>query len=67
MTACRFLTIVVAAFLAHTSALARPVVLGVVLEANRVHMNTATVTAGATVYDGDRYSTEARGTLRLRD
>lgn len=41
-------------------------VLGVVLEAERAHLNTTPVTDGATVYDGDCYSTEAGGRLFLQ-
>jgi hypothetical protein len=39
---------------------------GVIVEANRVHLNSGTVSEGATVYDGDQFSTEAGGMLRLR-
>lgn len=49
-----------------TSLTARPSVLGVVDAAVRVHLNTTAVTAGATVYDGDRFSTETGGMLALR-
>src|SRR5207245_4754977 len=45
---------------------ARPSALGVVVEAERAHVNTTAVTAGATIYDGDRYSTETKGALLLR-
>ena len=37
-----------------------------VVEANRVHLNSGAVSEGATVYDGDQFSTEAGGILRLR-
>ena len=40
--------------------------LGVVDAAVRVHLNTTAATTGATVYDGDRFSTEAGGRLRVR-
>ena len=33
---------------------------------DRVHVNTTAVTAGATVYDGDRFSAEAGGLLLVR-
>lgn len=45
---------------------ARPAVLGVVTAAKHVHLNTTAVTAGATVYEGDRFSTEAGGMLQFR-
>lgn len=60
------LSLAIAGFLTLSSLLARPSVLGVVLAAKRVHLNTTTVTVGATVYDGDRFSTESGGMLRLR-
>jgi hypothetical protein len=66
MTALRLLAIGMAASLAYSTSPAGPVVLGVVVVANRVHINTAAVTTGATVYDGDRFSTETRGNLLLR-
>lgn len=66
MTRLRFLAIGMAASLACNCILARPVVLGVVSEANRAHLNTAAASAGATVYDGDRFSTEAGGLLLLQ-
>jgi hypothetical protein len=44
----------------------RPVVLGVVVQAHRAHVNTSGVSEGATIYDGDQFSTEAGGALRLR-
>lgn len=62
----RFLIIVMSAFVVCNPALARSSVLGVVVTANRVHLNTSTVTPGATVYDGDQFSTEAGGALRVR-
>jgi len=40
--------------------------LGVVLEAYRAHLGGSAVSPGATVYDGDRYSTEEGGALWLR-
>jgi hypothetical protein len=40
--------------------------LGVVVEADRVHVNTGSVSSRATVCDGDRFSTEAGGLLLLR-
>ncbi len=66
MTLRHSLALEMAAFLAWNSAPARPAVLGVVVEANRVHLNSGAVSEGATVYDGDQFSTEAGGMLRLR-
>lgn len=66
MTTRRFLMIAMSAFMAYNSALARPSVLGVVMEAKRVHLNSVAVTAGTTVYDGDRFTTEAGGWLRVQ-
>src|SRR5215472_228724 len=54
------------AFLTWSSVPARPAVLGLVIEANRAHLNATAITPGATVYDGDRYTTEMRGTVRLQ-
>ncbi len=66
MTLRHSLAFEMAVFLAWNSTPARPAVLGVVVEANRVHLNSGAVSEGATVYDGDQFSTEAGGTLRLR-
>lgn len=66
MTTRRFLMIGMSAFMAYNSALARPSVLGVVMGAKRVHLNSVAVTAGTTVYDGDRFTTEAGGWLRVQ-
>lgn len=66
MTTLRLLTIGMAASLAYNASLAGPVALGLVVVANRAHINTAAVTTGATVYDGDRFSTETGGSLLLR-
>jgi|SRR5215467_9609564 len=52
--------------LAYSPAPARSSVLGVVIEAERAHVHTTAVTAGATIYDGDRYSTDERGAQLLR-
>ena len=43
-----------------------PAVLGVVMEANRGHLNRGEASAGTTVYDGDDFSTEPGGMLLLR-
>jgi hypothetical protein len=40
--------------------------LGAVVQAYRAHVNTSAVSEGTTVYDGDNFSTEAGGMLRLR-
>lgn len=61
-----FLALGMAALLAWNSIPARPAALGVVVEADRAHLNTGAVSAGATVYDGDHFSTEAGGMLLLR-
>ena len=66
MTFRHSLALAMAAFLTLSSLPARPTVLGVVVTADRVHINTTAVTAGATVYDGDRFSTEAGGWLLVR-
>jgi hypothetical protein len=52
--------------LARTSSPGRPAVLGVVMEAYRAHVGATAVSQGATVYDGDHFSTEKGGALRLR-
>jgi len=40
--------------------------LGVVTQASAAHFNAARVSEGATVYDGDRLSTESEGLLQFR-
>lgn len=40
--------------------------LGIVTQSSRGHLSTADASAGATIYDGDRLSTDAGGVLRLR-
>jgi hypothetical protein len=52
--------------LSGTSSPGRPAVLGVVVEAYRAHLGVSAVSPGATVYDGDHFSTEEGGALRLR-
>jgi hypothetical protein len=52
--------------LAGASAPERPAALGVVVEAYRTHLGESAVSPGATVYDGDHFSTEEGGALRLR-
>ena len=66
MTFRHSLSLAMAGFLTLSSLPARPSVLGVVLAAKHVHLNTTAVTVGATVYDGDRFSTETGGMLRMR-
>jgi hypothetical protein len=41
-------------------------VLGVVTQASAAHYNAANVSTGASVYDGDRLSTESEGLLQFR-
>lgn len=40
--------------------------LGIVTQSSKGHLSTADASAGATIYDGDRLSTDAGGALRLR-
>src|SRR5260370_36239887 len=60
------LALVMAAFLAWNSVPAPPAALGVVVGADRAHLNSGGVSEGATVYDGDHFSTAAGGMLRVR-
>jgi hypothetical protein len=66
MTLRYLLTLQIAFLLARTSAPAPPEVLGVVVLADRARLNNGAVSEGATVYDGDHFSTEEGGALRLR-
>ena len=66
MTLHHSLALEMAVFLAWNSVPASPAVLGVVAGAERAHLNSAAVSEGATVYDGDRFSTEPGGMLLLR-
>jgi hypothetical protein len=66
MTLRQFLAFELVIFLGTSSAGARPAVLGVVVEADRVHVNSGEVSTGATIYDGDQFSTEPGGMLLLR-
>jgi hypothetical protein len=66
MTLRQFLTLGVALFFSWNSGPARPTPRGVVVEATRVSLNSGAVSAGATVYDGDRFATETGGVLLLR-
>jgi hypothetical protein len=63
----RFLmTLHIVFLLAGTSSPERPAALGVVVEAYRAHLGGSAVSPGATVYDGDHFSTEEGGALWLR-
>jgi hypothetical protein len=66
MTLHHLLALEMAFFLAGNSTPKSPAVLGVVVQAYRAHVNTSAASEGTTVYDGDYFSTEAGGTLRLR-
>ena len=66
MTLRFLLTLRMVFLLAGTSAPGRPAELGVVVEAYRAHLGGSTVSAGATVYEGDHFSTDEGGALRLR-
>jgi hypothetical protein len=66
MTLRSLLTLQTAFLLAGTSAPGRLAVLGVVVEAYRAYLGHSAVSPGATVYDGDHFSTEEGGALRLR-
>ena len=59
------LALEMAALVAWSPAPARPAVVGVVEEADRVHLNNGVVSPGATVYDRDRFSSESGGMLLL--
>jgi len=61
-----FLALKLTASLALHAASPGPTVVGVVVEAYRGHVNSSIVSDGATIYDGDRLSTEPGGALRLR-
>ena len=66
MTLRNVLVLLMATSVAWDSAFAGPSALGGVLQASRAHLNAGSVSAGATVYDGDRFSTEKGGRLLLR-
>jgi hypothetical protein len=66
MTLRFLLTFQIAFLLPGTSAPGRPAAVGVVVEAYRAHLGGGAVSPGATVYDGDHFSTEEGGALRLR-
>lgn len=54
------------ALLSHDSCGSSPGILGVVTESFKGHVGSAAVSAGATIYVGDRLSTEADGRIWLR-
>jgi hypothetical protein len=66
MTLRSLLTVQVVFLLAGTSVPGHPAALGVVVEAYRAYLGGSEVSPGATVYDGDHFSTEEGGALRLR-
>lgn len=66
MTLRHILALLASASIAWSSFSANLTVLGGVLEANLARLDTASVSAGATVYDGDRFSTDKGGWLLLR-
>ena len=66
MTLRSLLTLQMGFLLAGPSAPGRPAALGVVVEAYRAHLGGSAVSPGATVYDGDHFSTEEGGALQLR-
>jgi hypothetical protein len=66
MTLRSLLTLQMVFLLAGTSSPGRPAALGVVVEAYRAHLGGSAVSPGATVYDGDHFSTEEGGALWLR-
>src|SRR5260370_2799495 len=66
MTLRSLLTLQIAFLLEATSVPAPPAMLGVVVLADRARLNNGAVSEGATIYDGDYFSTEEGGVLRLR-
>jgi hypothetical protein len=65
----RILAMTLAFFLVGIPLPTRPagiLVLGVLMQASAAHFNAARASAGATVYDGDRLSTESEGLLQFR-
>jgi hypothetical protein len=65
----RILATTLAFLLTGISLPARPAgmtALGVVTQASAAHFNDSKISAGATVYDGDRLSTESEGLLQFR-
>jgi hypothetical protein len=62
----RFLATVLVCLLAGIPLPGQTTALGVVTQSTGGHLSTAAASAGATVYDGDRLSTDALGALSLR-
>ena len=62
----RLTAILLTLSLAVGNARANVYTLGVVMQARRAYLGSAAASAGASVYDGDRLSTDARGSLVLR-
>ncbi len=62
----RFMAIALALSLAASRAPAHPGVLGIVTQAKDANLSTGPVSAGTTVYDGDRLWTQAEGALTFR-
>jgi hypothetical protein len=63
---CLVLVTALAFSLASTSNSAHVNALGVIMQAKDARISTSPVSAGSSVYDGDRLSTEANGSLSLR-
>jgi len=61
----RLLAIAMALSLAGIPNSAKPDALGIVVQADHASLGSEAASEGTTVYDGDRLSTEARGSLRL--
>jgi hypothetical protein len=61
----RLLAIVMAFFLTGTSGKAPPDAVGIVAQADNATLGSQPATAGTTIYNGDRVSTGADGSLRL--
>jgi|SRR5580704_6469399 hypothetical protein len=61
----RLLAIALAFSLAGIPRSAKPEALGIVVQADHASLGSEPASEGTTVYDGDRLSTEARGSLRL--
>jgi hypothetical protein len=61
----RLLAITMAFSLAGIPSGAKPDALGIVVQAEHANLGSQAASEGTTVYDGDRLTTEARGSLRL--
>lgn len=61
----RLLAIAMAVFFANIPGRAKPDALGIVVQADHASLDAQAVFEGTTVFDGDRLSTGADGTLRL--